>query len=1044
VSKLRATGPRLRAIGTSAANLSEDGGRVGGSQRAANFDVPELERYRDDRLLGVGGMGRVMRVHDRRLGRDVALKEPRPDARNPDLLEARLAREAWIVARLEHPGIVPVYDVGTTVDGGVYYTMPVVRGRSLAEVLAETPALEDRLRLVRRVFEASEAVAAAHRQGVVHRDLKPANIMLGVEGGTRVLDWGLARVVDGEDEDDPVSGSSPAFTALTSVGAVIGTLQYMSPEQARGEPAEPRSDVWSLGAILFEVCAGRALRPPSSPSVALGRARAAEAPTLEAVGAGVPAELVAILTRAIASNPEARYPDARAFADDLACYLDGRPVAAHRYTRRELLGRLIRAWRRPLAVAGVGLAVIVGLVGFGIAQLAAEAHRAQEAELEAIAALDEAARNLASSLRSQTHLYAAAGTRPEAEVLAAHALALSESPEMRGILAAMGAGVTPTLEEELPLPACLSSGISPDGRAAACRDETTLSVWSLEPLRPRWTIPLRTREVVWAADHVAATTTDARLVWLDATSGELRASLDITPVTDGIASAGPMVFGRSTGWVWWAASPGAPRADRRPCIDRGSIVLGASLDPVTRRWAAACRDGALIVDSFDAPLDPTRYIATSLVGPRTALALAFYDDDHVVAGTDDGHVLLVDIDEGEVLSALWTGLNKVTDLAVLGASGQVVATGLAGAPVLLDPGRRLVHGSFPGRRGRATALEPGPQVALASGTLRRWRVDQGLPAVLNLGFGVTSVAFHPAGTHLAVTTGDRVEVRALATGDVVLEAEADRGFIKQGSFSRDGGRYLTGGTHEPYLRIWATGTWSEAPPRPTGSRNSHRRVATLTDGWVATLPYTGGVAIWAPGERDPWPPLAERPERFRDLAVSASGDVLAVVDEREHVILRVRIPSLRVDVVGQDERTQALAVAGDGDLIVTAGEGGGRVWDVARGAPTLELETGSVDLETVALSPDDRLVALGGRDGTVWIRELPSGSLLAKSSVHTERIASLAFSPDGELLASGSWDGTVRLHAVGRLRRDAPALVDELERTWGLSLQDVTAPADLE
>ena len=206
-----------------------------------------LTRYDDLGLLGEGGLGEVRRVYDRELDRVVAMKLLREDVANPASI-ARFLEEARLSARLQHPGIVPVHDVGRRPDGRLYFTMQVVEGRTLREVVREwhvaaRAGQEVRWRsLVEPFARVCEAVAYAHGERVLHRDLKPSNVMLGVHGRVMVLDWGLAALVG--------QSAGPY--------RVVGTPAYMPPEQARGEDARhgPASDVWSLGAVLVELLTG--------------------------------------------------------------------------------------------------------------------------------------------------------------------------------------------------------------------------------------------------------------------------------------------------------------------------------------------------------------------------------------------------------------------------------------------------------------------------------------------------------------------------------------------------------------------------------------------------------------------------------------------------------------------------------------------------------------------------------------------------------------------------------------------------------------------
>jgi serine/threonine protein kinase len=247
--------------------------------------APDLTgtRYRLLGEIGRGGMSTVFLAEDANLGRRVAIKvldvpDPSGD------LAARLTREARVLARLEHPGIAPVHDVGRLPDGRVFYAMRFVEGTRLDAFAASGASRSDRLRLFARIVD---AVAFAHDRGVLHRDLKPENVMVGPFGEVLVMDWGLARALG--DPPDPE-------------GAVLGTPGYMAPEQARGEPVDARADVFALGAILE-----RLLAPPGD----------------------VPRALRAIVARAKAAVPGDRYASALELGADVARFMDGRRVEAY-------------------------------------------------------------------------------------------------------------------------------------------------------------------------------------------------------------------------------------------------------------------------------------------------------------------------------------------------------------------------------------------------------------------------------------------------------------------------------------------------------------------------------------------------------------------------------------------------------------------------------------------------------------------------------------------------------------------------------------------
>ena len=301
-------------------------------------------KYRVLEELGSGGMGTVYLAEDRVLGRKVALKVVGPGAASPEIA-ARTLREARIIARLEHPGIVPVHDAGTLPDGRMFYAMKRVDGRRLDE-LAPQASLPERLRAFERVCD---TVAFAHAHGVLHRDLKPENVMVGSFGEILVLDWGVAKILEMPEESAPHDGG-PATPAATAAGTVMGTLAYMAPEQAEGlaDRVGTASDVYALGAILYFLLT---LRPPFEGDAALSRVRGASAsapPPANAHAPATPRPLAAIAAKAMAVDPASRYASALDLARDVGKYLDGEPVTAYRETVFEKAARFFGRYRTAI------------------------------------------------------------------------------------------------------------------------------------------------------------------------------------------------------------------------------------------------------------------------------------------------------------------------------------------------------------------------------------------------------------------------------------------------------------------------------------------------------------------------------------------------------------------------------------------------------------------------------------------------------------------------------------------------------------------------
>ena len=302
-------------------------------------------RYTVVRPIGRGGMGAVFEAHDEWLGRAVAIKISNAPVPGSDL-ESRLRHEARVLARLEHPGIVPVHDLGLLGDGRLFYVMKLVHGDTLEQHAGRLDTEHARIGMFERI---AETVAFAHAAGVVHRDLKPSNVMVGRFGEVLVLDWGVARLLQ------PSTDHAAAETAAkdsgvdafrrfsdrrndapaTDPGTRLGTPGFMSPEQASGDhdAVSPASDVYALGALLFWLWAGE---PPPVDGIRTRLVACSPAPSRR---------LVAIVLRCLEPRPESRYADAAALLDDIGRLRAGLAVAALPETVFHRLWRLASTYR---------------------------------------------------------------------------------------------------------------------------------------------------------------------------------------------------------------------------------------------------------------------------------------------------------------------------------------------------------------------------------------------------------------------------------------------------------------------------------------------------------------------------------------------------------------------------------------------------------------------------------------------------------------------------------------------------------------------------
>jgi serine/threonine protein kinase/formylglycine-generating enzyme required for sulfatase activity len=378
--------------------------------------APKLDgdRFVVESELGQGGMGLVMRIHDRYLNRRLAMKVLLERRQPQDAEEQRLAHqmlgrfleEAQVTSQLDHPGVVPVHELGLDSQGKVYFTMRMVKGRTASEVFLDCQADSGEWSLTRGlevILKVCDTMAYAHDKGVLHRDLKPGNVMVGRFGEVYVMDWGLAKVLGQADRHDlrirkdagtgvsvidstrlRDAAEDSANSVVTMDGQQLGTPSYMSPEQARSEELDVRADVYSIGAMMYELVAGRA------PYVAPGMRKPAyriledlnEGPPkrVEEIKKGVPAELVAVIEKAMARDREQRYRTVLELAADVRAFLAQRVVSAYRTGALEETKLWVRR-NKPLAASLAAAALLlVGGIAVAVTFGAAEAKARQIAD----------------------------------------------------------------------------------------------------------------------------------------------------------------------------------------------------------------------------------------------------------------------------------------------------------------------------------------------------------------------------------------------------------------------------------------------------------------------------------------------------------------------------------------------------------------------------------------------------------------------------------------------------------------------------------------
>lgn len=910
------------------------------------------DRYTTLGLIHDGPGGRVYRVWDEDLQREVALKEiavrpellqraappddePAPPSTDAPLTETRehderLARfvdEARITSQLDHPGIVSVHEIAVDPAGSAYYTMPLVRGATFAQVIEQVHAGDPGWSLARAVgivATVCEAVAYAHARGVVHQDLKPENVLVGSFGEAIVTDWGLARVLDASDEQRP--------------RRVAGTPAYMAPEVAQ-RGGSLLGDVYALGATLYALLTGRT--PHQTTVLAAAGERSLEE-LLTRPPRGVldlnpdaPRELVAVVERSLQADPDQRYPSAGELAQDLRAWLEGRVVHAFES------GRLaeLRKWHRRnpgLALSLHALAAILVLSSLSLWWLQTARERevaGKEAEVER--------RSYAAELR-QAKLSLAAGSTDEARA----ALEACE-PELRGW-------------EWHHL----------DRRA----DASQLSLRLFPGEQPSALLAVGERLVVGG--------TDGRILLLDAAScrplSTARAAHD-GPVLDlALLADGTTLASVSTG-------DGLRLWDARDLQPLKSFVLQGTEAGETFRPRAL------------EPLEDGRIVVFSMEGQLSVFDPANQDLLELARGETGQGALAVCRDAGRLVAAVNDGRLRSWDLADLSAPPQerdVLRNVLALCPL---PGERLLAGTWDGE---LLALDPTTLLPVHTGRALR---DRRLTMLTADASGTRVLAGTAGGSLFWIDT----EHRGLR---VLSQLFGHRRAVVSGAVD---GNALTTVSNDGTLRRWST---TKAPQRSLRQRSLVGRFALDPSGSRAAVgDYVGDVLVvdLADGS-ELWRRSAPQPPDAVGFAEDGRTLVIApwagAGETRELLLLDAASGEELRRIATHAAHVTTLSTAHTARAATRAEDRTAVVWDLASGTALLRLEDladdpfdGSLKL---ALSPSGRRLALAVDAHTLEIHDVDRGDVLHTARM-PGRVTCLAFGPGDEVLWTGDREGNV-------------------------------------
>ncbi|MBU1238683.1 protein kinase [Myxococcota bacterium] len=961
-------------------------------------------RYTIYQEMARGGIGRILVANDEHMGREIAIKELLPNnygnldrnlseeetamiSHQVEAVNSRFLREATVTGRLEHPNIVPVYEIGQRKDDTLYYTMRFVKGRTLADAIYEAKSVKERLALLPHFRDLCNAISYAHSKGVIHRDIKPENIMIGEFGETVVLDWGLAKVKGESEEAVNIYTQQNSQSSKTIDGRAMGTPSYMPPEQARGDISsiDELSDVYSLGAVLYELLTGF---PPFEGNTAwetINMVLGYRVTPVAEVEEQAPFELAAITEKALEKEKRDRYHSSLELVQDIDRYMAGERISAYDYSKWDLIRRFAKNNKVPLAAAGlILLALIATLVFISYAykkELLAR-DRMQVAIAKEIKERNTANYHIAQTLNEKSYRLERETKLLESRIYAAMALLHNPGNPRSPFYSEEFAKATPSTQELI----------------------------------------LETESKLYRT-HISYAVKLKSIIDVEAQATSLAVSDDGKLAAVGCRDNLARIIDLATGTV------------TRKIAGHMGVVNSVDLTSDSRFLVTGSADRAVkIWDTRSG-----RNITTMLEHQDEVSSVQFSaDDSRIISASLDHSAIVWEVSSGmnimkiepgksiayqpnEMKNDSWNLHARIAWYKSLGlhySNGRVYNKKWKILPELYSNGHRNFIYS-------ATFSPDGRYIGTASWDRRAKTWDSKTGTLVSNLVGhsdhLYDIAFSPDGLRVATSSWDKtIKIWDPRSGELMKTLKGHRGRVLGIHFSPDGNILASVG-EDSLLIIWEVASGS-----PLLTVKAHNDIINdVSFSHDGKFIYTAG--------RDQklrsWEIIPTRRIRvFRGhsqtvngVAFSPNGALIAsgswdktvkIWDLKAHKLIH-NLSMGKKSPFAHEKRVWGVDFSPDGTKLATASmDKTVKVWDVATGKLLMTLVGHSAGIYSVKWSPNGKYIASSSQDKTVKIWSAATGEQLQDLKHHTERVWGIAFSPDNKVIASVGNDNTVRISDV--------------------------------